>query len=199
MADVNSGDVLRLGCGLSFEGIYDVVNVWNIEVTLADPQSWAGIIPRIQTWANNVYDDMKSTLVDSIGTNVISVANETQSTTLGAIEWNPTWAGLEASQATAPGVCCFGWARTYKPRVQIRKYFGVFSEANMTDGFWITGLRDDVQAAMDYARAAQVIAVGFTFQAVAYNRLLGTFEYGVSADTSAEPSYQRRRQRGRGS
>lgn len=199
MADVDSGDILRLGCGLSLNGVYDVVGVWNVEITLTDPASWAAIIPRIQTWANNVYDDLKNTLSEDIGTNVISVANETQSTTLGAIEWNPTWAGVAVAEKTAPGVCAFGWARTYRPRVQIRKYFGVFTEADMADGSWNASVQEDVLAAMDYARAAQVIAVGFTFQAVAYNKVTGLFEYGVSSDVSAEPAYQRRRRRGRGS
>ena len=100
---------------------------------------------------------------------------------------------------TAAGVCVFAWGRTYKSRVQIRKYFGVFDEGGITDGVWVAAVRADAQAAMDYAIAPHGVGNFTNIQAVAYNRALGTYEFAHSADTAAEPAYQRRRRRGRGS
>lgn len=199
MSDVNPGDILRLGAGLIYDGLYDVVGVWHVEVDDDSGLTWAQVTTSIQLWLDNVYDELKLTLSDQIGTGSVSVANVTQLTTLGSIPWSPTWGGAAAGDPTAAGVCLFAWNRTYKPRVQMRKYFGVFAESQVTDGFFVTAAREDAAAAMAYARAQASMGGNRTFQAVAYNTALGTFEYGVSTETSAEPAYQRRRKRGRGS
>lgn len=199
MADVNTGDILRLGALLSFEGVFDVVNTFHVEVVDGGGIEWASASVRIQLYLDELYDEIKGSLSVNMGTNAISVANVTQVTTLGSIPWSPTWAGTGAGENTAPGVCLFAWGRTLTPRVQIRKYFGVFPEGALTDGFFITAPRVAVQALMDLHIAEVLTAGGTVFQGVAYNRLLDTFKRAVSADTSAEPSYQRRRKRGRGS
>lgn len=199
MADVETGDILRLGCGLVYDGLYDVVNVWNVKTVLSAGRTWAQMIPLIQTWCNNVYDDLKATFSDEMGTGSISVANLTQITTLGAIPWSPSWGGTGAGDPTAAGVCLFAWARTYTPRVQIRKYFGVFAESNVTDGSFVVAAQEDAENAMDYAILSSEVATGMFIQAVAYNRTLGTYKTGVSVAVAPEPAYQRRRKRGRGS
>lgn len=199
MADVNDGDIVRIGAGLLYDGIYDVVNVWHVRVDTAGGATWAELSTDIQAWLNSLMADLKDELVDGIGTGAISVSNVTQLTTLGSIPWSPTWAGAQVSDPTAAGVGCFAWARTYKPRVQIRKYFGVFSEAGITGGFWIAAVQDACEAAMDYAIAERALGGDRTFQAVAYNRTLETTEIGRSVAVAAEPAYQRRRKRGAGS
>lgn len=199
MADVNDGDVLRLGAGLNLDGIHDVVNVWHVLANHATGTAWAAIVASIQSYMNNLYDDIKGELSVNIGTSLITVANVTQVTTLGAIAWSPTWAGTAAGDNTAAGVCCFAWARTYTPRVQIRKYYGVFSEGDIVDGVWTSGLRGNVELSMAYHIAPQAVTGAWTFTGIAYNRALGTYVFGVSVDSSAEAAYQRRRKRGRGS
>lgn len=199
MADVDPGDILRLGCALHYDGIYDIVNVWHVLVDDVSGITWAQATVSIQTWCNALYDDLKATLSDNIGTLNISVANVTQVTTLGSIAWSPTWSGADAGDVTPAGACCFAWARTYKPRVQMRKYFGVFTEGGLTNGVWVTAVRDDCEAAMTYAIAESALGGSRTFQGVVYNRTLGTYQKGVSVDSTAEPAYQRRRTRGRGS
>lgn len=199
MADVDTGDILRLGALMSFEGVYDIVNTFHIRVTDGGGIDWAAAVTRIQLYLDELYDEIKASLSDAVGSNVISVANITQLTTLGTIAWSPTWAGTGAGDYTAPGVCLFAWGRTLTPRVQIRKYFGVFPEGSLTDGFFITAPRVAVQALMDIHIVPTLTAGGTLFQGVAYNRTTGTYKEAVSADTSAEPSYQRRRRRGRGS
>lgn len=199
MADVNDGDVLRLGAGLIYDGLYDVVNVYHVLVNHATGADWATVTSVIQNYLDDLYDFIKLRLVDAIGVGTISVANVTQGTTLGAIAWSPGWAGGDTGEPTAAGVCCFTWGRTYKPRVQIRKYFGVFGEVNMVDGSWHSNVRVACSDAMDHHIGARLPAAGWTFTGVAYNRILDTYEVAASVDTSGEPGYQRRRKRGRGS
>lgn len=199
MADLDSGDILRIGCGLSFEGIYDVVNVFYVIADLDAGINWAAVTGFVQDWADEVYDNIKATLSDTMSTNTISVANITQVTTLGAIAWSPTWGGSEGGEQTPPGVSCFAWARTYKPRVQIRKYLGVFGEVNLVDGHWSTAVQTACGLFMDDVIKVTTMGTNKTFQGIAYNREFGTHEFGVSTDVSAEPAYQRRRKRGRGS
>lgn len=199
MADVNDGDIVRIGAGLIYDGLYDVVNVWHVRVDTIGGATWAELTNDIQAWLNNLMTDLKDELVDGIGTGSVSVSNATQLTTLGSIPWSPTWAGAQVSDPTASGVSCFSWARTYKPRVQIRKYFGVFSEAGITGGFWIGAVQDACDAAMVYAIATQGLGGDRSFQAVAYNRTLRTSTIARSVAVAAEPGYQRRRKRGAGS
>lgn len=199
MADVDPGDVIRVGAGLIYDGLYDVVNVWHVLTNSAGGQTWATFVSNIQGWLNSAYSTLKTPLNDEIATGPVSIANVTQATTLGTIEWNPTWSGAESGEATASGVCCFTWGRTYKPRVQIRKYFGVFGEVNVTTGSWTATVQNACIATMEYAMTARVVGPFTNIQAVAYNRTLDTYEIAHSADASAEPAYQRRRKRGRGS
>lgn len=199
MADVDNGDIIRLGAGLSFQGVYDIVNVWHILAETGTGASWAVATTAIQGYLDTLYDEIKAVLSDTVGTNVISVVNVSQVTTLGSIAWSPTWAGTEGGECTPPGVNCFTWARTYKPRVQIRKYLGVFGEANLAAGVWSAAIQTACKAMMTYHVAPHLISGGLTFTGIAYNRTLATHELGVSVDASGEPSYQRRRKRGRGS
>ena len=199
MSDVNDGDVLRLGAGLIYDGLYDVVNVYHVEVEAPGGETWEVITPFIQTYLDDLYDNIKTQLNDTMGTGSISVANMTQATTLGSIAWSPGWAGAESGEPTASGVCCFTWARTHKPRVQLRKYLGVFGEVNVVAGAWTSTVQDACEALMAEHIEDTFMGGSTRFQGVAYNRLLATFERGYSTDKSAEPAYQRRRKRGRGS
>lgn len=199
MADIDSGDILRVGAGLFYDSFHDVVNVWHIYQECGAGQTWAAGVSMIQFWLNAIYSEIDTPLSADIGTGDVSVQNLTQGTTLGTIAWSPTWSGGDAGDATAAGVCCFAWARTYKPRVQIRKYFGVFGEANVSGGVWTPTVRNACNAALLYAITPHTISAFSAVEAVAYDRLLGTYEFAYNVDTAAEPAYQRRRKRGRGS
>lgn len=98
-----------------------------------------------------------------------------------------------------PGICLLGWARTLKPRVQIRKYWGVFDEGGLTGGLWTAATRTACQNAMVDHITSFVGTNGLTVVGVAYNRTLLTTTDALSATTAEEPAYQRRRKRGRGS
>lgn len=199
MSDINTGDIIRVGAGLNFQGIYDVVNVFHFEWTVGGDIVFSTALTRIQSYLNDLYDEIKTQLSDTIGTGSLAISNVTQGLTFGASPWSPTWAGVESGQCTAPGVCCFAWGRTQKPRVQIRKYFGVFGEVNMVDGVWTSTVQNACEALMAIHIAQTAIGGASEVTGVAYNRLLDTITKANSVASSAEPAYQRRRKRGRGS
>lgn len=199
MADVNPGDIVRLGAGMTFDTDYDVVNVYHVRYDGAVGTAWPAVITAAQTYLDVIYQALKVQLSNTMDSAAISVANMTQSTTTGSVAWPTPWVGSVAGDSTAPGVCCLAWGRTYTPRVQIRKYFGVFGESGLTGATWVGAVQAAALAAMVYHIAPQAVTGTWTLTGVAYNRTLGTATDAASADTSAEPTYQRRRRRGRGS
>lgn len=199
MADVDPGDILRVGAGMTFDTDYDIVNVWHLLADNAAGTTWATCVSAVVAYMEVIYNGLEVQLNDHIDSSSITIANVTQATTIGSVAWGTPWQGDESGEPTAAGVCCFTWGRTYTPRVQIRKYFGVFGEVGMVDAAWSGTVRAACEAAMTYHIAPHLIAGGWTFTGVAYNRTLATYVEAVSVESSPEPSYQRRRRRGRGS
>lgn len=69
----------------------------------------------------------------------------------------------------------------------------------MQDGIWVQALTNACRDAMlDHILSFEGTE-GLVILGVAYNRTLLTTTDALSVDTSAEPAYQRRRRRGRGS
>lgn len=176
-----------------------MTNVWHAKVVAGGGISYAQAALDVQSYMADIYVELEPQLSDAMATDFLTLANVTQDTTFGAIAWQGSIVGDIATPITAPGVCLFAWARTLKPRVQIRKYFGVFTEAAVDDGLWNGTTRGVCDAAMvihvqDYSAGPLL-----TLKGVAYNREFGSSVEAISVATAAEPAYQRRRKRGRGS
>jgi len=199
MADVNVGDVLRLGCIWLLSSTWEIANVFHVRVLSGAPLGWADASDDMAEYAADIYDEILSRLSDNMDTHLLTLQNLTEDTTIGAFSWAAPLQGLEGTENTAPGVCCLAWGRTYKPRVQIRKYWGVFTEASMVDGVWAAAMRTDAAAAINVHLTSFTGTNGLEVLGCAYNRTLGTTTDAVSVASSGEPAYQRRRRRGRGS
>lgn len=199
MSDIESGDVLRLGCSLSYENVHEIANVYHCLVTGGADKTFTEIVDDIQEYCDGLVQDLDTLFNTNILADKISVANVTQGLVFGAIDWGVFTQGGSAADPTAVGVCCLAYARTYVPRVQIRKYYGVFGETQMTDGVWAATVRDACATAMAYHITPQTLTDGLILLGVAYNRNLLSYTLGQSVVTAAEPTYQRRRRRGRGS
>jgi len=199
MADIDNGDILRIGATWSFEGAYEVTNVWHAKVVAGGGITYAAGALDVQDYMADIYVQLEPRLSDEMATDFLTLSNETQNTTFGAIAWQGSIVGDITTPVTAPGVSLFAWARTLKPRVQIRKYFGIFTEVDVDDGKWSATARAAAQAAMDIHIANYTGGPALTLLGVAFNRALGTSTEPVSATTAEEPAYQRRRKRGRGS
>ncbi len=199
MADVENGDILRIGATWQFEGAYEVTNVWHALVQAGGGIGYAEAALDIQDYMEDIYELVEPKLSDEMLTDFLTLSNVTQVTTFGAMAWQLALQGDVTTEVTAPGVTCLAWARTLKPRVQIRKYWGVFCEVDMQDGLWSSSLRAACLSAMVVHIQPYSAGPALTLQGVAYNRTLDTHVLPLSATTSQEPSYQRRRRRGRGS
>lgn len=199
MADVDTGDVLRLGTVWRFLAAYDIANVWYVRVTAGGGLGWGDAADDMAEYAADIYDEIDTYLTNNMATSYLTLQNVTQDTTYGAFSWAAPITGGASEENTALGVACLTWARTYKPRVQIRKYFGVFTEAMMSDGLWVATCTSACAAAMAIHTASFVGTNGLTVLGVAYNRTLGTTTDATSIATTSEPAYQRRRKRGSGS
>lgn len=199
MADFENGDIIRIGAVMRYDGSDDVVNVYHVELLDAGPVNWATMAPVLQAYLDGIMGTLDTELSTLMTAGELQIANVTQATVFGAIAWGDFAQGGAAGAQCAAGAACFGFARTRKPRVQIRKYYGIFPQASLVDGSWDAGVTDAVGDALDYHIDTKVMGGGITLKGVAYNRTLLTTEYGVTVAVRTEPRYQRRRRRGAGS
>lgn len=199
MAEVDPGDVLRVAAVLEFKGAEDIVNVFHLKHTGAGSFTFAEILTPLADYFDDLYAEITSVLSDEILPNYLSLANITQSTVLGAFAWGSFAGGTDTGDPTASQLCCLAYARTVLSRVQIRKYLGVFTESQMTNGLWLTGVSSACNDFMAYHITAQQPTTGLTLKGCAYNAGLARATFGISPHASTAPVVQRRRREGRGS
>lgn len=199
MADIENGDILRIGATWQYEGTYEVTNVWHVKVTAGGGIDYPAASLDIQDYMEAIYNDIDGALANDMITDYLTLANMTQLTTFGAFAWQNQLQGTLADALLAPGVCCFAWARTLKPRVQIRKYFGCYTIGNLLNGLFTAATLASVEAAMTTHIQSYALGPALTMIGVAYNRTLLTSTEAISVSSRAEPAYQRRRKRGSGS
>lgn len=199
MADIDNGDVLRIGCSWIYDDAYEIANVYHVLCTSGAGKDFADIIDDIQQYVDLLYAEMDVFLSTDMVVDRISVANVTQDLIFGSINYGLLAAGGMGGDPVAAGTCLLAWARTLKSRVQIRKYYGVCGEASLEAGAW----KGDIQTAAysDLADhiSSQAMTDGLTMTGVAWNRALLTYTLATGVATAGEPAYQRRRRRGRGS
>ncbi|MCK4626631.1 MAG: hypothetical protein KAV00_15035 [Phycisphaerae bacterium] len=199
MADFEVGDIIRIGAAMTYDGSEDVVNVYHVELTAGGPLAWGDMTAKIQAYMDLIMATLDTELSTLMTANVLQVSNVTQATVFGAIAWGDFAQGGAAGAQCAAGAACFGFIRTRVPRVQMRKYYGVFPQAALVDGAWDAGVTDAVGDALAVHMADTLAGSGVYFEGVAYNRTLLTTAKGVTVAVKSEPAYQRRRKRGVGS
>lgn len=199
MADVETGDVLRIGASFLLDGVFEIANVFHVRVTAGGSLDFSDASDDIQEYVDAIYDENKLWLSDHMGSYLLSLQNLTQDTTYGAFPFAAPIVGGASGQYLPLGTCCLTWGRTFKPRVQSRKYWGVFAEEGIVDGAWVASLLTACQAAHSVHALSFAGTNGLTVLGVAYNRTAGTTTDMTSVTGAIEPAYQRRRRRGRGS
>lgn len=199
MADIDNGDVLRLGASWVYDSTEEIANVFHVLCTSGANKDFADIIDDIQQYLDLMFENIDTRLSTDMDVDRISIANVTQNLVFGSINWGVVAQGGDAGDPVASGVCCLAYGRTFKPRVQIKKYYGVFTESSMTAGLWSAAARDDVQTDFEAHIASQAMTDGLTMTGVAWNRILESYTLATGVVVASEPAYQRRRRRGRGS
>lgn len=199
MAAIDNGDILRIGATMDYGPGTEVTNVYHCLVTQGGGKAFSEIIADVQEYMDMLVEEHDVFLMQAQAADYISVANATQSLVFGSIEWGAFTAGGQSGDPTPSGACVLVYGRTFAPRVQLRKYFGVCGELNCTGGVWTSVLKDAFALDMADHVTEQVLTDGLGLLGVAYNRTLGTHQLVQSLVVAAEPAYQRRRRRGAGS
>lgn len=199
MADFETGDVVRLGAAFLYKDSDAVVNTFHVQIVSGGPMAFAQAALDFQEWIDDLYTPLLGRYSDDFDSDRISVKNETQNTVWGSIAFSTPLVGTNLTDELPAQVALLGFGRTSISRVQIRKYWGPFTESACTGGLWLSTIRADVQTAMDYIIGQTVLTQGLTLQGVAYNKALGRATVALTATTSQTPVVQRRRRIGRGS
>lgn len=199
MADIDNGDVLRIGTSWIYDGDYEVTNVWHALCTSGAGKDFADIIDDVQEYVDALYTEMDVFLSTLMLVDRISIANVTQRLIFGSINYGVLAAGGLVGDPVPAGACLLAWARTLKSRVQIRKYYGVCGESVLTGGVWTGPAQTAAFVDLTYHINSNAMTDGLTMTGVAWNRLLETYTLATGVATAGEPAYQRRRRRGRGS
>lgn len=199
VADIDNGDVLRIAASMVFEGTDEVTNVYHALVQSGGNKAFADVIDDIQEYMDLLVDNIDVFLSLSQVADRISISNVTQNLVFGSINWGVFAQGGAGGDVVPTGCCCLAFGRTLKPRVQIRKYYGIFTEVNLTGGLWVAALRAAILTDFEAHLGTFVGTDGLTLKGVAWNRTLSTYTTSTGAIVVAEPAYQRRRKRGRGS
>lgn len=198
MADFDNGDVVRLGAQMRLDAITEIVGVWHLRIEAGGPLAFAPAGQDFQEYIEGVYRPLVGYYCTLMLSDYISVKNMTQATVWGSIAWNPSFVGTQIAERTAQQLALLGWGRTAKSRVQIRKYFGPFTDNNIVHGTWDVGTQAACAAVMSYHIATQTMTNGLQLKGVAYNRTTGGHTYALGATASRNPVIQRRRRLGRG-
>ena len=199
MADVDNGDILRIGANFLLEGSYQLANVFHVRVTTGGGIDFADATDDIAEYIDDIYDGVMTYLTDEMSSYNLTLQNLTQATVAGAFAFATPLNGVASDSMLPYGVACLTWARTFKPRVASRKYWGAFTEAGLDNGLWTGSVINACVQAHEQHATAFTGSNSLTVLGVAWNRLLETYTTLQAVAAVSEPAYQRRRRRGRGS
>lgn len=199
MADFDSLDVFKVGAVMKFKGVHDVVNVWTAQLTTGGGVDYAAMYGYVADYMDILYPNITSVLSNEMDVDYLTLSNLTQDTVGGAFAWGTFAGGTHVGQPVAAQLAVLAYARTRVPRVQIRKYLGVFTEDNLTNGLWVSAVTTPCSDMMADFITAQAIGGGLEATGCAYNAVGPRVTFGQSPHISIAPVVQRRRREGRGS
>jgi hypothetical protein len=196
---VNQGDIIQAVAAMEWDGVEDVLNIYQFQLQSPASVTEAGVISDLTDFLDSAYDVLKLFLTTLLTFKEIRLLNKTQDVILGTFPWPTLVAGTGATDTQAPGVCALINFTTTKPRVSPRKYLGVFTEG---------ALGANGAFGPSVVAALAIFAGLFIGDIVQPN---GTYLYGYDSpktlqfetpngvSTGSVPAYQRRRKQGRGS
>jgi hypothetical protein len=199
MADVETGDIIRLGAKQRFQDAADIVNVYHLEVYAGGPMAIASAMEDFQEYLDSIYESWEQYVTDDLVAESVSVANLTQDTAWGSMAWGDYEGGTNLVSALAPQLALLSWGNTTRPRTQQRTYWGVFCEDEIQDGLWSNTLKSLGVFIESYLRDVQTMTHGLQLRAGAYNAAASRWLPIYSVNATDNPVVQRRRRIGRGS
>lgn len=195
---VNQNDIIEVAARMEFDGVEDVINVYQLQyldpASLSDTQ----VILDINQFLNVLYGLLVAAMPLIEFFRDFRYRNITQGTLMGLVGWPGFVTGEGLGQALPPGLALLVSYNTVVPRVGMRKYYGTFTEDNNdADGTWSAALTA-VGSAVAAATIPPFIGIVGTYQFGYLSPKTAAFEVPVGATVTDIPAYQRRRRQGRG-
>lgn len=197
---VNTGDILVATAKAEFNGIDDMLNVYQFEMLTATPLTDQEAVGDIIEILESLYTLINGILSVLYLYRDITITNKTQNLLLGTFGWPTLVAGLATGDTTPPGVAGVISFSTSQPRRQLRKYIGGLSAASIEGAGVIEPVTlTNLSNFGTFLLATLVGNVGTW--AYTHENVLLTPEriFPVSTLITNIPGYQRRRKQGRGS
>lgn len=198
MADVENGDVLRVAAVMQVLGSEALVNVWHLKVMSGGPVAFPSAAMDVGEYMDSLYGTITAQISDEVVADHLEMQNVTQDLTYGSFAWTSWTGGSNTAAITGTQTALLAFARTTIPRVQIRKYLGVFTQNQLVNSEWISGTRSVCGNMMAYHINSQTMSVSLSLKGVAYNDALARATEALSYATSQYPVIQRRRRVGTG-
>jgi hypothetical protein len=195
------GDHIRVAARLKFDSIYDMVNVWDINVVVVpSPTTEAALDEDIQSMMDEFYSIAEGAISNRVVAWDIVITNVTAGDPSRTVLWVGGFAGgTSTSEALPPANAALILLRTAVTGVQGKKYLPVGTESLQSAGVWnagtITILTNMCAAIMGQWSGTN----GGEYVVQVYSPTLDTMNPLTSAIGSPAVAYQRRRRFGRGS
>lgn len=194
------GDIIEVTARAEFDGIDDIVNVYEISNLTASGLTDSELVEDILDMIDDVYTIINGFLSIYYIYRDITIRNRTGGYLMGIYSWPTLVAGTAGGDALPPGVAGIINFSTTQPRRMLRKYIGGLSEASCES----TGVFESLTQAQ--------LALFGAFLLAPYSGTYGLYQYcthndlmfpetifPVSTLVTNIPGYQRRRKQGRGS
>lgn len=195
---MQQSDVVEVAARLEYNGVEDMVNVFQFQKTdvpaVSDALGMADIIAFLEA----VYTTINTFMPLIHLYRDLTARNVTQGTVLGTFPWATLTAGTSVQDALPPGVAVMSAFSTGVPRVILKKYWpGVDESTNRTDGAFGTGLMTAI-GTMNAGLLVPYVGANSTWQYGYLSPKTASFLTPVAAVVTDIPAYQRRRKQGRG-
>jgi hypothetical protein len=196
MADL--GDILRVTPSLVLDVGVTIQNVYHLLVSEPTGVDDEDVLDDMGEYLEGIYDGMVSRIPNNVTFSEYKVDNLTADVTIGISGFPTLTTGTDAGEYIAPGVAGLLLGRTSNPGHAGRKFFGPFTEGNMSDGLWSSALLSVLAAAGLDTYDGFTSAGGNDYQPIVLDRTTGNPRNVREIIASSNPAYQRRRRRGAG-
>jgi len=196
---VNNGDVLEATARAEFNGVEDVVNVYQIKYTGASPKTDDAAMLEVADFLDTTYQIASSAQSTNLIYREISFRNLTQGLIMGSKPWPTLTAGSGGGASNATGVAGLISLATGIAKVVLRKYLGGYiatvmeADGTFTSAF-LAGLLAFGARLLDMATIT-----GGNYEYGYLSPKTGSWEVPTSVSATDVPAYQRRRKQGSGS
>jgi len=197
MADVEVGDVIRLTAVMDHDYEGTVQNVWHV-LQSVDTATQEDFMDDVADRMNAAYNNLDNFMPDSLSFQEIRGYNITQDEPLPTVNWPTLTVGqVDAAEPLPSVMSALGLMRTGTPKVLGKKYFGPFTDANINNTEWTSGITSAVLQALISMTTAWSSGGGQA-EAGVWSEKLETWIPVIERVARSVAAYQRRRKQGRG-